>query len=180
MRIVLRRGNVEIVLEVGDLTEFSGDAIVNPANTRLVMGGGVAGAIRRRGGEEIEREAVSKGPCPIGKAVVTGAGKLKCRYVIHAPTVEEPASPSSPDKVYRATLAALEEAKRHGITSLAFPLMGAGVGGVSVEDSIRSMARAFSERGEGLRIYVIVLNPETLQRAVSALESEGWRRSEQS
>jgi O-acetyl-ADP-ribose deacetylase (regulator of RNase III) len=176
MRIVLRRGNVEIILEVGDLTEFSGDAIVNPANTRLLMGGGVAGAIKRKGGEEIEREAVSKAPCPIGKAVTTSAGKLKCKYVIHAPTVEEPASPSSPEKVYLATSAALDEAKRLGIRSIAFPLMGAGVGGVSVEDSIRSMARAFSEKGEGLEIHVIVLDKGTLDRAVTALEREGWTK----
>ncbi len=177
MRIVLRRGNVEIILEIGDLTEFSGDAIVNPANTRLVMGGGVAGAIRRKGGEEIEREAVSKGPCPIGKAVVTGAGKLKTRYVIHAPTVEEPASPSSPEKIYKATSAALEEARRHNIRSIAFPLMGAGVGGVPVEESARSMARAFSEKGEGLNIHLIVLDENTLRRVLSALEKEGWTRT---
>lgn len=173
-RVELRKGNVKIIVEVGDLTEFSGDAIVNPANTRLLMGGGVAGAIKRKGGEEIEREALKYAPVPIGKAVTTGAGKLKCRYVIHAPTVEEPASPSSPEKVYAATRAALEEARRLGIKSIAFPLMGAGVGGVSPEDSIASMAKAFEELGQGLDIHVIVLKEDVLSRAVEKLRSLGW------
>ena len=162
---------------VGDLTEFDGDAIVNPANTRLLMGGGVAGAIKRKGGEEIEREALKYAPVPIGKAVTTSAGKLKCRYVIHAPTVEEPASPSSPEKVYLATKAALEEAKRLGIRSVAFPLMGAGVGGLTPEQSIESMARAFFEHGEGLEIYVIVLSGDVQSRVVNKLLELKWSRT---
>jgi len=174
VKIELRKNNVKIVVEVGDLTEFEGDAIVNPANTRMLMGGGVAGAIKRKGGEEIEKEALKHAPVPIGKAVSTTAGRLKCRFVIHAPTVEEPASPSSPEKVYAATRAALEEAKRIGVRSIAFPLMGAGVGGVSPEDSIASMAKAFEELGQGLDIHVIVLTQDVYNRVVEKLRSLGW------
>ena len=174
MRCILRKDDVKIVVEIGDLTEFTGDAIVNPANTRLLMGGGVAGVIKRKGGDEIEREAISKAPCPIGKAVVTGAGKLKCRYVIHAPTVEEPASPSDPEKTYLATKAALEEARRLNIRSIAFPLMGAGVGGLAPETSIRSMAKAFVEYGRDMDIHVIVLNEDVFNRVINALVEDGW------
>src|ERR671924_1880163 len=68
----------------GDITEFTVDAIVNAANNHLWMGAGVAGAIKHRGGQIIEDEAVRQGPIPVGEAVVTGGGSLKARYVIHA------------------------------------------------------------------------------------------------
>ena len=75
---------IEIELYRGDITQLELDALVNAANNRLWMGAGVAGAIKRAGGREIEAEAVSKGPIPVGQAVATGAGRLKARYVIHA------------------------------------------------------------------------------------------------
>ncbi|MEX2689946.1 MAG: macro domain-containing protein, partial [Candidatus Njordarchaeum guaymaensis] len=77
---------VEIIVIKGDITKMDVDAIVNPANSLLIMGGGVAGAIKRRGGQIIEDEAVKQGPIPVGNAVITSAGNLKARYVIHAPT----------------------------------------------------------------------------------------------
>ena len=75
---------VKIKLVQGDITDQEVDAIVNAANNHLWMGAGVAGAIKRKGGKEIEDEAMNKGPIPIGEAVVTCAGKLKAKYVIHA------------------------------------------------------------------------------------------------
>src|SRR5438309_9078833 len=74
---------VEPEVVEGDITKLAVDAIANAANDRLWMGSGVAGAIKRAGGEEIEREAMSKGPIPVGTAVATGAGQLQARYVIH-------------------------------------------------------------------------------------------------
>ena len=71
----------------GDITELACDAIVNAANNQLLMGGGVAGVIRKKGGQEIEDQAVKKGPIEIGGAVATGAGRLKAKYVIHAATM---------------------------------------------------------------------------------------------
>ncbi|AFK51609.1 Appr-1-p processing domain protein [Thermogladius calderae 1633] len=79
-----RAGYVTIQVVSGDITEFEGDAIVNPANTLMIMGGGVALAIKRRGGAEIEEKARRHAPVPIGGAVATGAGRLRVRYVIHA------------------------------------------------------------------------------------------------
>src|ERR671925_40333 len=74
----------QIVIEQGDLTEMATDAIVNAANNDLILGGGVAGAIRRKGGEEIQRECNEIGSIPVGYAAITTGGKLKARFVIHA------------------------------------------------------------------------------------------------
>jgi O-acetyl-ADP-ribose deacetylase (regulator of RNase III) len=126
-----------LILVLGDITEVESDAIVNPANVFLMMGGGVAGAIKRKGGGEIEREAMRKAPLKIGEAIETSAGKLKAKYVIHAPTVESPGGSSSPEYIRAAVKASLKKGEELGIRSIAFPAMGAGVGGVPVEESVR-------------------------------------------
>ncbi len=126
-----------IMIVRGDITEVEVDALVNPANVQLIMGGGVAGAIRRKGGEEIQEEALKKAPIRIGDAVETSAGKLKAKYIIHAPTVESPGGKSNPEFVRKAVRAALKKAEELGLESLAFPAMGAGVGGVPVEVAVR-------------------------------------------
>ena len=77
-------GSAIISILQGDITAVEADAIVNAANNRLWMGGGVAGAIKRKGGKSIEDEAVRLGPIPIGEAVATTAGNLNAKYVIHA------------------------------------------------------------------------------------------------
>lgn len=128
-----------------DLTSLEVDALVNPANSLLVMGGGVAGALKRVGGPEIEMEARRHAPCPVGKAVATTAGRLKAKHVIHAPTMERPAMPTTPEKVYRATLAALKCAEEVEALSIALPAMGAGVGGVPLEEAAKAMVRAVRE-----------------------------------
>src|SRR3989338_5638355 len=79
--------DTEIKVIMGDITELRVDAIVNAANNKLVMGGGVAGAIKKKGGRVIEEEAVKKGPIEIGDAVATSAGELAAKYVIHAATM---------------------------------------------------------------------------------------------
>jgi O-acetyl-ADP-ribose deacetylase (regulator of RNase III) len=119
-----------IIIEKGDLTQVICDAIVNPANSYGYMGGGVAGAIKRVGGAEIEKQAVSKGPIAVGKAVATTAGSLPCKYVIHAPTMKQPAMRIGVENVKLATKAALELATSLKIKSIAIPGMGTGVGGV--------------------------------------------------
>src|SRR3982075_1092580 len=77
-----------IVIQQGDLTEMDADAIVNAANNDLILGGGVAGAIRRKGGEQIQRECTAIGTIPVGYAAITGGGKLKARHVIHAASMQ--------------------------------------------------------------------------------------------
>ncbi|MEM3399617.1 MAG: macro domain-containing protein [Candidatus Micrarchaeia archaeon] len=134
-----------IILETRkvSITDCEADAIVNPANSYGYMGGGVALAIKRAGGDEIEEEAVRKSPIPIGKAVLTTGGKLKA-LVIHAPTMEKPGRTTA-EKVRMATMAALLCAKENGLRKIAFPGMGTGVGGVPYEDAASAMLEAITE-----------------------------------
>ncbi|GAH84142.1 unnamed protein product, partial [marine sediment metagenome] len=122
---------MSIIVKLGDLTQINCDAIVNPANSFGYMGGGVAGAIKRVGGAEIEKEVVNKAPIVVGKAVSTSAGRLPCKYVIHAPTMKRPAMRIGVENARLATQAALRLAKEMGLSSIAIPGMGTGVGGVS-------------------------------------------------
>jgi O-acetyl-ADP-ribose deacetylase len=122
---------MEIVAQQGDVTQVKADAVVNPANSLGEMGGGVAGALRQAGGVEIEQEAMSKAPIPMGEAIFTTAGKLPFKGIVHAPTMEQPAQRTTVDKVRKATLAALLCADSYGVKILAIPGMGTGAGGVS-------------------------------------------------
>ncbi|MCS7144441.1 MAG: macro domain-containing protein [Archaeoglobaceae archaeon] len=131
---------VEIEALHGDITKLEVDAIVNAANTHLIMGGGVAGAIKRAGGKEIEDEAIKQGPIKIGSAVVTSAGKLKARFVIHAPTMELDFK-TDENKVRLAMIAALKKAEELNLKSLAFPALGTGVGGLEKDLVAKIMVR---------------------------------------
>lgn len=117
-----------ITLYKGDITQLETDAIVNAANNRLWMGAGVAGAIKRAGGQEIEDEAVSQGPIPVGEAVVTGAGGLKARFVIHAAVMGGDLITDA-DKIRSATKSGLLRAEELSLKTIAFPALGTGVGG---------------------------------------------------
>ncbi len=128
----------EITLFQGDITALEVDAIVNAANNHLWMGGGVAGAIKRKGGVSIEAEAVRQGPVPVGESVVTAAGALPARYVIHAAVMGQDLRTDA-DKVRRATQSALCRAKELGIASVALPALGTGVGGFPLGDAARIM-----------------------------------------
>jgi O-acetyl-ADP-ribose deacetylase (regulator of RNase III) len=148
---------VEVITHLGDITKLEVDAIVNAANTRLVMGGGVAGAIKRAGGKEIEDEAVKQGPIKIGEAVATTAGKLKAKYVIHAPTMEMDFRTDA-GKVRLAMRAALKKAEELGIESIAFPALGTGVGGFPKAEAARIMVeelKAHIDAGSKLKRVIL-------------------------
>jgi len=136
---------VKIVVLTGDITKQEVDAIVNPANSRLIMGGGAAGAIKRAGGKEIEDEAVKHAPVPVGEAMATGAGRLKAKYVIHAPTMERPVMHIGKRNVGLSVRGALKCAEGLEIRSIAFPGMGTGVGGLSLEEAARAMINEVKE-----------------------------------
>ena len=153
-----------VVVEKGDLTQIDCDAIVNPANSFGYMGGGVAGAIKRIGGLEIEKEALSKAPIAVGKAVATTAGTLPCKYVIHAPTMKQPAMRISVENVRLATQAALELGVELNLKSIAIPGMGTGVGRVPIEDAaeaIVSIAKEFENKFE--KIILIDRNEDMVE-----------------
>ncbi len=164
---------VEVVQ--GSLLEVEADVIVNPANSYGYMGGGVAGVIRKFGGEEIEKEAVAKAPIPIGKAVLTTAGKLKFRGVIHAPTMEEPAMRTTEEKVRKATRASLELADKECFKSIAMPGMGTGVGRVPKDVAAKAMVEEIlSFKPKCLEKVVLVdLDEEMVKEWKKALEEFG-------
>jgi O-acetyl-ADP-ribose deacetylase (regulator of RNase III) len=141
----------------GDIAALHVDAVANAANDHLWMGAGVAGALKRAGGEEIEREAVAKGPIPIGTAVATGAGRLPARWVIHSAVMGQDLRTSA-DLVERTTDACLRLADELGCESLALPAFGTGVGGFPLDECARIMVAA--ARG---------YEPATLRRLVFAV-----------
>ena len=112
----------------GDLTAQDAETIVNAANNDLQLGGGVAGAIRRKGGPAIQEECDRVGPIPLGEAAVTGGGNLKARYVIHAASMRL-GEPTSEENLRASTRASLLRAKRLGIRTIAFPAVGTGIAG---------------------------------------------------
>lgn len=132
--------NTEVKIIQGDITEVNSDAIVNAANNKLLMGGGVAGAIRKKGGKAIEDEALMKGPIEIGGAVSTSAGALKAKYVIHAATMGLDFK-TDEVKIRDACCSALEEAEKLKIGSVAFPALGCGVGGFPEVGAAKIMAQ---------------------------------------
>lgn len=133
-------GKKVAVLE-GDITARVTDAIVNAANNHLWMGSGVAGAIKRKGGELVEREAVAQGPVAVGEAVVTSAGSLPNKFVIHAAAMGQDLSTDAM-KIEAATKNALLRCVDFRIESVSFPAIGTGVGGFGVDDCARIMIGA--------------------------------------
>jgi O-acetyl-ADP-ribose deacetylase (regulator of RNase III) len=134
-------GRLQLTAVLGDITEQATDAVVNAANNHLWMGSGVAGAIKARGGEEIEREAMKLGPIEPGQAVTTAAGRLRARYCIHAAAMGQDLVTGA-DLITKATRSALAEATRLGLDSIAFPALGTGVGGFPSEACARLMIAA--------------------------------------
>jgi O-acetyl-ADP-ribose deacetylase len=122
----------------GDITALDVDAIANAANDRLWMGAGVAGAIKRTGGAEIEHEAVGKGPIEVGDAIATSAGALKAKHVIHGAVMGQDLR-TSPELVARTTRRVLEVADELGVRSVALPAFGTGVGGFPLDECARLM-----------------------------------------
>jgi O-acetyl-ADP-ribose deacetylase (regulator of RNase III) len=167
--------SLTIRLIEGDICERDVDAIVNAANNRLWMGGGVAGAIKRRGGTEIEREATAKGPIAIGESVVTGAGQLKARHVIHAAVMGADLATNA-DYIRSATLSALARAKDLDLRSIAFPALGTGVGGFPLGECARIMHEAVLAHAKGgttlETVEFVLFGREAYQAFVSALGPE--------
>jgi len=132
--------DTEILITKGDITESNNEAIVNAANNQFYMGGGVAGAIKKKGGKIIEEEAIKQGPVKVGEAVVTGAGALKAKYVIHATTMAMDFK-TDENIIRKATYNTLLAAQNKKISSIAFCALGCGVGGFSYEAASKIMAQ---------------------------------------
>ena len=150
-----------IVITVGDLTDQDVDAIVNAANNDLVLGGGVAGAIRRRGGPSIQDECTAHGPVRVGEAAITGGGQLKARHVIHAASMAL-GGRTTATSLTNAMSATFEIARRGGFGTLAVPAVGTGIAGFPLDECARIMAtclsRAFRNGWEPSEVRFVLYN----------------------
>ena len=167
-------GHLTIEVVEGDITQAETDAIVNAANDHLWMGAGVAGAIKRAGGPEVERDAVAKGPIPVGSAVESTAGALPHQYVIHGAVMGQDLR-TDEGLIAQTTRSCLDLADRLGLASVALPAFGTGVGGFPVDDCAAVMVREvskFSTDAKNLKRVVFVLFGDAAHRAFH----EGARR----
>jgi O-acetyl-ADP-ribose deacetylase (regulator of RNase III) len=148
---------VELEVVEGDIAELDVDAVANAANNELWMGAGVAGALKRAGGREIETEAVAQGPIAVGEAVVTSGGSLKARNVIHGAVMGQDLRTNA-DLLRKTTRRVLEVADQVGARTLALPAFGTGVGGFPLEECASIMVREVSS-----------YEPRNLERVVFAV-----------
>ncbi|MFQ6123725.1 MAG: macro domain-containing protein [Candidatus Heimdallarchaeota archaeon] len=160
MRTQIGATKLNIELRKGDITQQDVDAIVNAANTRLIMGGGVAGAIRRAGGEEINEEAINKGPIPLGEAAVTNAGRLKAKYVIHAASMHL-GGVATAESIKKSVRNSLLRAEELGLKTIAFPAVGCGIAGFPVSKGAEIILQTISE-----------FEPRSLEQAIIILFSQ--------
>ena len=156
---------IELEVVQADVTTLDVDAITNAANTQLRHGGGVAAAIARAAGPELQRESSEKAPIGLGDAVETTAGDMPARYVIHAATMEL-GGPTSAEIIQRATGSTLRKADELGCRSLALVAFGTGVGGFPLDEAARLMVAAVRDH-----------EPRSLQRVVFAVHGEEAERA---
>ena len=158
----------------GDLAAETTDAVVNAANNAFWMGSGVAGALKARGGQAIEAEAMAQGPVEPGQCVITSGGRLAARYVIHAAVMGQDLRTSAA-LIDRATRNALELAAARQLASAAFPAFGTGVGGFPLAECARTMLeaiRAHANAATSLRRVRLVLFGQPAYRAFAEVAGE--------
>jgi len=148
----------------GDITEYDGDAIVNAANNHLQLGAGVAGAIRRSGGQSIQEECDRHGPIRVGEAAVTGAGDLSAKWIIHAAAMGDEAV--SERSIRLSTLASLKLAADRGVKRIAFPVLGSGVGGFDFKRAAEIMHDAVRESPHSASLDEVVFYGFSFEDAV--------------
>ncbi len=164
---------MDIVSYKGDITELEVDAIVNAANSDLWMGAGVAGAIKRKGGSRIEKEAMEQGPIEPGHAIITSAGSLPAKYVIHAAGMP-PGGKATIANVESSVKHTMKLASRNEVQSIAFPAIGAGVGGLSTEESIRAILEGIESKEEDTsvrRVFLVGYSDSAYQTIQSIVKS---------
>jgi O-acetyl-ADP-ribose deacetylase len=164
----------EIEVQQADITKLEVDAIANAANTELQHGGGVAGAISRAGGPEVQAESNERAPIGLGEAVETTAGEMPCRWVIHAATMEL-GGPTSAEIIRRATASTLAKADELGAKSLALVAFGTGVGGFPLVEAARievEEVRRHLKGDSGLERVVFAVRGDDAEAAFRAAISQ--------
>jgi O-acetyl-ADP-ribose deacetylase len=157
--------NVRVEILQGDLTEMDTDAIINAANNDLQLGGGVAGAIRRKGGPKIQAECDEIGPVPVGGAAITSGGNLKARYVIHAASMQLGGTTSA-QSLRSSTAHSLRIAAQKGLKTIAFPAIGTGIAGFPMRECAEIMLGETAKHFEGPtsleKVYFVLFDQEAL------------------
>ena len=154
----------------GDITRLQVDAIANAANTELLHGGGVAAAIARAGGPEVDRESRAAAPVGLGEVAVTSGGDMPCRWVLHAATMEL-GGPTSAEIIRACTAATLAAAESLGARSVALVAFGTGVGGFPMEEAAAievAEVRRHLDAGSRLESVVFAVHGEAARRAFEA------------
>ena len=176
-RIVITMNNTTLELVEGDITDLDVEAIVNAANENLVLGGGVAGTIKRRGGPSVQEESRRIGSTGVGTAVITGAGKMKFRHVIHAvgPKMGEG---DEDRKLSAAVRSSLALADRHGLKSVAIPAISTGNYGFPVERCARILlteVHRYLQGGTKLQRVIVCLFDEATWKLFARELRRGFR-----
>lgn len=155
-----------IKIIMGDITDFEGEAIVNAANTDLILGGGVAGAIRKKGGESIQKECSKIGKIPLGEAVVTTGGTLKAKYVIHAAAMGLNQK-CTRESLKSAVLNSLKRCREKGIKSVAMPAIGMGIAGFPLDEGskivLKTVASFIGQNEMPQEVSIILFDQKSFQ-----------------
>jgi O-acetyl-ADP-ribose deacetylase (regulator of RNase III) len=163
-----------IEVQQADITKLEVDAIANAANTDLRHGGGVAGAISRAGGPEVQSESDERAPIELGEAVETTAGEMPCRWVIHAATMVL-GGPTSAEIIRSATASTLARADELGAKSMALVAFGTGVGGFPLQEAARievEEVRRHLDQGSSLERIVFAVRGDEAEAAFQAAMSQ--------
>ncbi len=154
---------VDILIEQGDITTYNVSAIVNAANNDLLLGGGVAGAIARKGGDAIQEECNKIGPIKIGQAAITTGGRLPAKYVLHAASMRLGGT-TTEDALKSSVVACLNLAERYQLETIAFPAIGTGIAGFPIRRCAEIMLKIFVEKSQKTtclkKIYVVLFDSE--------------------
>jgi O-acetyl-ADP-ribose deacetylase len=170
--LAFQHHTLRIEIDDGDITAQDVDAVVNAANNHLWMGGGVAGALKARGGAAIEAEAMALGPIEPGECVVTAGGRLPARFVVHAAVMGQDLATSAAF-IDRATRASLATAEARRFSSMAFPAFGTGVGGFPLGACARIMIEAVrAHDAKSLQLVRFVLFGQPAYRAFAEAAGE--------
>ena len=169
----------KIILQQGDLTEIDVDAIVNAANNDLKLGGGLAGVIRRKAGDSVQRECDAIGTIPVGGAAITSAGKLKARHIIHAASMQL-GGLTTGRALRTSTAHSLRIAAEKGLRSIAFPAIGTGIGGFPLSECAAIMLKEAADHLKGPtsleKIYFVLFDMTSLgafEKALREMKERG-------
>lgn len=177
-RRILACVDPRIHIQTGDLTTMDVDAIVNAANNDLLLGGGLAGAIRSAGGPDIQEACTRHGPVAVGEAACTTAGNLPARYVIHQASMQL-GGRTTPESLERSTQAVLDLAEKHSVRTLAFPATGTGIAGFPMDRCAQIMLHVLEEHLQGQTaleaVYFVLFETsaaDVFNRVAEAMDSE--------